>query len=491
MEVSGGTAHLVGDPAWWDPAWSYRRVVTVTEMSNANLVDAPVMLTLDAASLVASGKLQPTADDLRFVADGQELVHQVDLDTLGTARLKVVVSLDLPALSTTTVHLYYGNPTAAAPLSGGALSVVETADDVTVERNGEVHVRMDKTTGRNVIWGRCMGSIIGLRDGTTDFLATAGCIRYASLQWLGGPSEGEIQVLQGVTTTSGPLFAKVTFRGDSINGDFSHVVHYRVFNGTFIDVETEITANNANPSGFDGNRAPIPGVLEMDDELPNGGNGEANNEGWATLRKSGGLVGILLPRNPNAPYNVWGKDFQFDWMQQNGYGGFGGWKMRPVTGTFTPLSGTAKFKYGVLWSATVTDDAYAQQVWRTYSQPPVATVGEEETRLPTDGRSLHNLQPVPFSALLGFQETAVNENGARITYQLSVDGGTWLWWDAQAGSWQPVVDGTEGSGADEVNQHISTLTAAAPPGALQFRATLASDGVTPVTLDEVSVSYLP
>ena len=105
--------------AWFDASWRYRRPVTVDNQNATALADYQAHVTLNASNFdFASAK--PDGADIRFTSvDGTTLLsHWTEsYDSAGrTASLWVKVP-SLPAASSTTIYLYYGNAGAASTSS--------------------------------------------------------------------------------------------------------------------------------------------------------------------------------------------------------------------------------------------------------------------------------------------------------------------------------------------------------------------------------------
>lgn len=150
--TAGGTAGdaSTGDeptcdasPAWWDAAWTRRRLVTVNASLVAEaLTSVPIRLRLDDARIDYAA-VQDGGADLRFIGDDQstELAYEVERwdeggDSEVWLRLPVV-----PAGSMPTVWMYYGN--AAAP-PGDDPPAVWDADFVSVHHLADLS---DSTAG--------------------------------------------------------------------------------------------------------------------------------------------------------------------------------------------------------------------------------------------------------------------------------------------------------------------------------------------------------
>jgi hypothetical protein len=112
---SGGEPACDASPAWWDAAYTRRRLVTVDASSLTEaLASVPIRLRLDSARIDYAA-VQDGGADLRFVdADGSTLLaYEVELwDERGSSEVWLRIPL-VPAGSVPTVWMYYGN--AAAP----------------------------------------------------------------------------------------------------------------------------------------------------------------------------------------------------------------------------------------------------------------------------------------------------------------------------------------------------------------------------------------
>ena len=111
---AAGVISLAASTSWWDPAWSWRSPITVTELSGRLAVDYSVQVTIDTAALIAAGQLEADGRDLRFVdaATGAPLGHWVESGMSSASTLVWVLVPWLPAGGTADVWMYHGNPAA-------------------------------------------------------------------------------------------------------------------------------------------------------------------------------------------------------------------------------------------------------------------------------------------------------------------------------------------------------------------------------------------
>jgi hypothetical protein len=97
--------------------WLYRRAIVVNNTGNPNtLVDYQVLVVVDTASLISAGKLQSTCADIRFTdEDGVTLLNYWIESGCNTPSTRIWVKVpSIPASSTKTIYLYYGNPVASS-----------------------------------------------------------------------------------------------------------------------------------------------------------------------------------------------------------------------------------------------------------------------------------------------------------------------------------------------------------------------------------------
>jgi len=98
--------------------WSYRRRFVVSNTAGATQSNFQVMLTLNTAALVSSGKLLSSCNDLRITAsDGSTLLpYWIEPASCNTANTKIWTKVSSIPSNGTDVYAYYGN--AAAPNPG-------------------------------------------------------------------------------------------------------------------------------------------------------------------------------------------------------------------------------------------------------------------------------------------------------------------------------------------------------------------------------------
>ena len=133
---------------WWNASWSYRRPITITEQSGNTLTDYQVKLTIDTASLISEGKLRSDCGDIRFTdANDNEIPYWIEPNTCNSANTVIWVKVSyIPASSTTTIYMYYGNSDATSESNGD--NVFEFFDDFEVDLS---KWKQTKTSSTSVI----------------------------------------------------------------------------------------------------------------------------------------------------------------------------------------------------------------------------------------------------------------------------------------------------------------------------------------------------
>ncbi len=107
---------------WFDPAWQFRRTLTLNHAGLAAVSDFPVLVRLDA-SRIDYAATQPGGRDLRFVdAAGQLLAHEVELwNPNGVSAVWVKVPNVAAGSTDRQITMYYGNPSASVAENAAAV----------------------------------------------------------------------------------------------------------------------------------------------------------------------------------------------------------------------------------------------------------------------------------------------------------------------------------------------------------------------------------
>jgi len=127
-EVPGG---------WYNASWIYRKPVVINNTQNSNsLTDFQVLVTIDTASLITAGKMRPDCGDMRFTdSDGVTLVNYWSESGINSSNTNVWIKVPfVPASSTITIYMYYGNPEATSMSNiSGVLEATYTKINVPYE----------------------------------------------------------------------------------------------------------------------------------------------------------------------------------------------------------------------------------------------------------------------------------------------------------------------------------------------------------------------
>jgi len=119
----------------WLSGFNYRRAITISNSGSTALTDYQVLITLDTASLIAAGKMRSDCGDIRITyynsTDGTEAeipqwvwTNQTNYTSLSyswwmfgcnTTNTRITVKVPyIPASSTATIYIYYGNAQATS-----------------------------------------------------------------------------------------------------------------------------------------------------------------------------------------------------------------------------------------------------------------------------------------------------------------------------------------------------------------------------------------
>ncbi len=103
-----------GGAGWLDPAWTYRRDITINNPNTSTLTEYQVLITLNTSNFNYAN-VQNDCDDIRFANNaGQLLSHyQLVCNTSGVSQFWVKVD-SLAASSDTTIQVYFGNASATS-----------------------------------------------------------------------------------------------------------------------------------------------------------------------------------------------------------------------------------------------------------------------------------------------------------------------------------------------------------------------------------------
>jgi len=207
----------------------YRKPINVTENSGSTLTDYQVILTVDTASLISEGKMQTDCEDIRFT-DSDEITGLSYWIELGcnTPNTKVWVKVpSLPASSTKTIYMYYGNPEADANMQIDGFFIVPNQNHSGTTTSATwAEFRNGDGNCASYFW-RAIGSDKGE---TTDVTGNA-CYSAATMRWEAVNSNKVYQFVDGYGPHHVGMWLNATIPSDA--GTVK--IHY-VYDITQIDV---------------------------------------------------------------------------------------------------------------------------------------------------------------------------------------------------------------------------------------------------------------
>jgi len=116
--------------AWWNDFWTYRKPITIDNTGNSNdLTNYQVLVVLNSTNFDFS-KANSDGSDIRFIDsdDTTKLNYWIEEWDATAQEAKIWVNVtSIPASSTKTIYMYYGNPSASSESNGTA--VFEFFDD--------------------------------------------------------------------------------------------------------------------------------------------------------------------------------------------------------------------------------------------------------------------------------------------------------------------------------------------------------------------------
>lgn len=95
----------------WLTDWNYRKSISISN-SGSILTNYQVLVTIDTASLISSGKLLSSCADIRFTdTDGSTLLNYWIESGCNTVSTKIWIKIPSVPIGTKNIYIYYGNAT--------------------------------------------------------------------------------------------------------------------------------------------------------------------------------------------------------------------------------------------------------------------------------------------------------------------------------------------------------------------------------------------
>jgi hypothetical protein len=218
--------------AWWNDAWQYRKSIDIANNSTYTTTNKPYRTILDTQSLISTGKMQANGEDFRVVdKNGKTVRFQLEKSTLNTTTTGLWIEASIPAKTTATYFVYYGNSSAPA--------LTFTSDVASVVNNGET-VEMNDGYGYSTNY---IGDLSDIRKNSVH-IGVLSTNRYTT----GYPSNWWSAIFTKTLLSQGPLFVEVKNDYGAIGSYSSLGSINKLFSNGFVE---EMVYMNYNTSGTD------------------------------------------------------------------------------------------------------------------------------------------------------------------------------------------------------------------------------------------------
>ncbi len=203
--------------------WAYKREITIDNTENSNaLTDYQIKVEFDGSALISEGKMNSDCSDLRFSdQNGNQLSYWLE-SCPSVAWVKVP---NIPAGSTASIYMYYGNPNAASASNKSA--TMYDWNDFSTQVNGYNNKILGYAKSSystiEIVDGKLHVNIVGDSTGNRDaaylhlsepFNATDVGM-YFSIDYLGSDGSPNTQYNPRFTTLNGAGNFNVGVRGTS------------------------------------------------------------------------------------------------------------------------------------------------------------------------------------------------------------------------------------------------------------------------------------
>jgi hypothetical protein len=166
LTVSGDVKFgFVDNTTWGLSGYSYRKKIIIDNTQNSSaLTDYQVLVTVNTKELIDAGRMQSNGNDIRFTdSDGSTNLYYWIESGINTVSTRIWVKVpSIPASSTKTIYMYYGNPSASSASSG---------DNVFLFFDDFSSGNLNKWTNLSGTWSVTTAT---LPDGTSGYVARNG-----------------------------------------------------------------------------------------------------------------------------------------------------------------------------------------------------------------------------------------------------------------------------------------------------------------------------
>ncbi len=438
IDVSGGTAKL--ESSFFDPNWDFRHEITIDNSSSTDsLTDFNCKIIIDNSETDFWAGIENDGESIRFTdSDG---LTPIDFwiekfDYTGDDAIIWIEVPGIPASSSTSVYLYYGNSSSTAASSG--LDTFLFFDDF--EDND-------------------------ISDWTNY---SSGAVTVAA-----DPSPPA-----GVTSSFS--IEKITNNDPSggwkyINTDMSGIGLGYIFEGRIY-----------RPDPYSGGAADR---LAIEDSSFDGYGFHTNHSNYVLIerRNNGSATTLGSQDTYNPPENVW---YKYSFCLKTG-GSFDIFYYDMDDSLLTSVTNRTDANYSSFDRVILHggNQYYVDDMRiRSYTSPePNISIGIQESYYPSSSPSMAPIEGMSYIMLLSFSHTLGSSSQGVVKYLISNNGTNWYWWNGS--NWIAVMDYSNLNTVEDVNSNISQFVDDAGTGTLFFKAFLISDGTQQVELDGIQLEY--
>ncbi|MCL5407381.1 MAG: DUF2341 domain-containing protein [Patescibacteria group bacterium] len=448
IEFSGGVAQLKasGTPGvdWiandgLGNSWGYRKAITVDNTQTASiLTDYQTVMTIDTQALVSAGKMSSDCKDIRFTDNDKITPLNFWLESgCNTTTTRVWIKVpSIPASSTATIYLYYGDSSATSASNGNNTFILfddfnDNSIDVTKWTVVDPGNKFSESGSKlNFIYGSGAGNWNASIYSNQNF----------------SRSELSFEFNYKRTSAYSPYNAFMWGWKDTTTGvSYANLVH-----GEYSQADAGCTVNCTNPNYEKG-----------------------AGTGSITWQQALDYVVRLRLKSTAGVYYDQSTDGGVTWttaQQTSAYND-------------TPLK--------VAWMHYSGDEIVDNAKVRKWTaNEPALSAGSETIFYSTTNPTLTPNTGQGYTTISAFTQTLGAGSSGAIKYQVSPDNGvTWYWWSGA--TWATTIAGyTEANTASDVNTNIGSFSAGSNPKTFKWKAYFNSDGSQQPKLDNLNITYV-